>query len=109
MMLFLPAMMHSFSNEYDQFKKDPLVTPSSETNVLLHTCCAPCCGEVIQAMKASGINLTLFFYNPNIHPLKEYEYRKLENIKYAEKNDIAFIDADYDTDNWFDRIKGLEK
>ena len=59
-------------------------------------------------MKASGINLTLFFYNPNIHPLKEYEYRKLENIKYAEKNDIAFIDADYDTDNWFDRIKGLE-
>ncbi|MGC6367436.1 MAG: epoxyqueuosine reductase QueH [Candidatus Marinamargulisbacteria bacterium] len=101
-------MMHSFSNEYDQFKKDPLVTPNSETNVLLHTCCAPCCGEVIQAMKASGINLTLFFYNPNIHPLKEYEYRKLENIKYAEKNDIAFIDADYDTDNWFDRIKGLE-
>lgn len=108
MMPFLPAMMHSFNNEYDQYKKDPLKTPGGEKNVLLHTCCAPCCGEVIQAMKASGLKLTLFFYNPNIHPVKEYEYRKLENIKYAEKNDIDFIDADYDTDNWFSRIKGLE-
>ena len=59
-------------------------------------------------MKASGLELTLFFYNPNIHPIKEYELRKLENIRYAEKNKIAFIDADYDTDNWFSRIKGLE-
>ena len=59
-------------------------------------------------MKASGLELTLFFYNPNIHPIKEYELRKLENIRYAEKNDIKFIDADYDTDNWFSRIKGLE-
>ena len=107
-MLFLQVTMHSFDNEYEQYKKDPLIPANKEKNVLLHTCCAPCCGEVIQAMKASGLELTLFFYNPNIHPIKEYELRKLENIRYAEKNDIKFIDADYDTDNWFSRIKGLE-
>lgn len=107
-MSFLQVTMHSFDNEYEQYKKDPLVPPNNENTVLMHTCCAPCCGEVIQAMKASGLELTLFFYNPNIHPIKEYELRKLENIRYAEKNDIQFIDADYDTDHWFSRIKGLE-
>ncbi len=101
-------MQSPLKSEYHQFSNDPLIPPNNDKNVLLHTCCAPCCGEVIQAMQASGISLTLFFYNPNIHPIKEYEYRKLENIRYAEKNNISFIDADYDVDRWFERIKGLE-
>ena len=59
-------------------------------------------------MLASKLTLTLFFYNPNIHPKKEYELRKKDNIKYAKKYNIPFIDADYDKDNWFKRIKGYE-
>ncbi len=100
--------MQSLDDEYKQFKQNPLTLPNNEKSVLVHTCCAPCCGEVIQSILASNLKLTLFFYNPNIHPIKEYELRKLENIRYAEKNNIPFIDADYDTDNWFERIKGLE-
>lgn len=34
--------------------------------------------------------------------------RKAENVRYAEKMNIPFIDADYDSDNWFERVKGLE-
>ena len=41
--------------------------------------------------------------------MREYEIRKEENIRFAEKHNIEFIDADYDVDNWFDRIKGLEQ
>ena len=48
------------------------------------------------------------FYNPNIHPLQEYELRKEENKRYCQKLGFNFIDADYDKDNWFKRIKGLE-
>lgn len=59
-------------------------------------------------MLASNLTLTLFFYNPNIHPVKEYELRKYENIRYAQDHGVQFIDADYDTDRWFDRVKGLE-
>ncbi len=59
-------------------------------------------------MLASGLELTIFFYNPNIHPRKEYELRKQENIRFAEKMNIPFIDADYDKENWFARAKGLE-
>lgn len=85
-----------------------LAVPKAETRVLLHTCCAPCSGEVMQAMLASGIDLTLYFYNPNIHPREEYEIRKADNIRFAGKMNIPFIDADYDTDNWFARVKGME-
>ncbi len=59
-------------------------------------------------MVTSGINLTIFFYNPNIHPRKEYELRKNENIRFVEKLGIDFIDADYDVQNWFARAKGME-
>ena len=59
-------------------------------------------------MQVSGIELTVFFYNPNIHPRREYEIRKQENIRFAQAMGIPFVDADYDTDNWFKRVKGLE-
>ena len=85
-----------------------LTPPNGERNVLLHSCCAPCSGEVMEAMAASGIRYSIFFYNPNIHPREEYELRKSENIRFAEKLNLPFIDADYDTDNWFQRVKGLE-
>lgn len=85
-----------------------LQLPNKADKLLLHSCCAPCSGEVMEAIHAAGINYSIFFYNPNIHPKREYELRKDENIAFAKKNDIEFIDADYDTDNWFERIKGLE-
>lgn len=62
----------------------------------------------MEVLSASGINFTIFFYNPNIHPRKEYEIRKNENIQFAQKMNVPFVDADYDTSNWFARVKGLE-
>ncbi len=79
-----------------------------DKRVLIHSCCAPCAGDLMERMKKSGIDLTIFFYNPNIHPKKEYEIRKNENKRFAEKLDIPFVDADYDVQNWFARAKGLE-
>ncbi|WP_339042312.1 MULTISPECIES: epoxyqueuosine reductase QueH [unclassified Candidatus Lariskella] len=87
--------------------REKLIPPCSG-KVLLHSCCAPCAGEVMEAMLASEIDFTIFFYNPNIHPLKEYEMRKSENIRYAERFGISFVDADYDVQNWFARAKGME-
>ncbi|SER03777.1 hypothetical protein SAMN05216522_11079 [Rosenbergiella nectarea] len=92
----------------DSLERKPIPLPGGHNKVLLHSCCAPCSGEVMEAMLASGIEYTIFFYNPNIHPLKEYELRKEENIRFAEKFGIPFIDADYDRDNWFERAKGME-
>lgn len=89
-------------------KRENLEVPNNEKKVLLHSCCAPCAGELMEAMLENQIELTIFFYNPNIHPKKEYEIRKAENIRFAEKHNIPFVDADYDVQNWFSRAKGLE-
>lgn len=88
--------------------REKLMPPDSSNKVLLHSCCAPCSGELMEAMVASKIEFSIFFYNPNIHPKKEYEIRKEENIRYAKAMNIPFIDADYDTSNWFARVKGME-
>src|ERR1700733_6532453 len=90
------------------FARIHLPVPNGADKVLLHSCCAPCSGEVIEAMQASGLDLTIYFYNPNIHPRAEYDLRKAENIRFAEKLGIPFIDADYDDDTWFARVKGME-
>ena len=68
--------------------KDLCLPVNGENKVLLHSCCAPCSGELMEKMLQSGIDLTIFFYNPNIHPKKEYEIRKNENIRFAEKMGI---------------------
>ena len=96
---------HLKAANYDRPK---LETPNGESSLLLHSCCAPCAGEIMEAVAASDIDTTVYFYNPNIHPIEEYELRKEENKRYCEALNFKFIDADYDKDNWFDRIKGLE-
>ena len=92
----------------EKYNSPKLETPNGESSLLLHSCCAPCAGEIMEAVAASEIKTTVYFYNPNIHPIQEYELRKEENKRYCQKLGFNFIDADYDKDNWFKRIKGLE-
>lgn len=51
--------------------------------VLLHCCCAPCSLSCIEPLKQEKLELTAFWYNPNIHPFKEYEARRDCLINYA--------------------------
>ena len=85
-----------------------LTLPNNAEKLLLHSCCAPCSGELMERFLESGIHYTIYFYNPNIHPLQEYEIRKQENIRFAEKHHIPFVDGDYDRDEWFLRAKSME-
>ena len=92
----------------DSYHRPMLDAPGKADRLLLHSCCAPCAGEIMLAIQSSGIEQTVFFYNPNIHPVEEYELRKDENKRFCDKLKLPFIDADYDKDNWFERVKGLE-
>ncbi len=91
-----------------EFFRSKLELPGGRRRLLLHSCCAPCSGEVMEALLHSGVQFSVYFYNPNIHPAREYEIRKQENVAFAHKHNISFIDADYDMENWFARVKGLE-
>ena len=87
------------------YNRPKLSTPNGEKKLLMHSCCAPCAGEIMEAMVAAEIDTTIFFYNPNIHPIQEYELRKAENIRFAQKLGMDFVDADYDVDLWFEQTK----
>jgi predicted adenine nucleotide alpha hydrolase (AANH) superfamily ATPase len=89
-------------------ERAPITAPGGAKNLLLHSCCAPCAGDVMNELKRAGIDYTILFYNPNIHPLREYEIRKDENKRYADTLGVPFVDLDYDRDNWFERVKGFE-
>lgn len=53
--------------------------------VLLHCCCAPCSLSCIEPLLNEGAELSLFWYNPNIHPFKEYEARRDCLLGYAQE------------------------
>jgi epoxyqueuosine reductase len=49
-------------------------------NILLHICCAPCAIYPLQELRSSGIQVTGFFFNHNIHPYQEYR-KRLDTVR----------------------------
>lgn len=83
--------------------------PGGEDRVLLHTCCAPCSSAIIETLMQHGVRPTIYYCNPNIYPLEEYNIRKDECSRYARSLGLDIIDADYDHAAWRCGVKGLEK
>lgn len=73
--------------------------------LLLHICCAPCAVYVFEKLKEE-YDVTGFFYNPNIHPKREYEMRVEESNKISEKLGWETIISEYDVKEWFRLVKG---
>lgn len=63
--------------------------------VLMHTCCAPCSVYCIKSLREEGIEPTLYWYNPNIHPYVEYQTRKETLIKYSKMVNVELILDEY--------------
>lgn len=59
--------------------------------ILLHTCCAPCANRPIEVLRQEGMEVTGFWYNPNIHPYTEYQARKATLEAYAKEINMKLI------------------
>jgi len=68
--------------------------------ILVHICCAPDALFVMGLLK-EDYGACGYFYNPNIHPRKEYELRLEETIKVAQTLNFKLIEEDCDDDQWF--------
>jgi len=69
--------------------------------LLLHTCCAPCSIYCIDALKKEGIEPTIYWYNPNIHPYTEYKNRRNTLKEYTDLINIKSIfDEEYGLDEF---------
>lgn len=86
----------------------PLTAPSGVKKILLHVCCAPCSGAIIEELIVSGIEPFLFFCNPNVSPEEEYLKRKNEVTRFAEAKKLQYFDPPYEPSSWNQSIQGLE-
>lgn len=77
--------------------------------LLLHACCAPCSSYTLEYLH-DNFDITLFFYNPNISPKSEFEYREteLERLVYEMGLDIPTIRGEYEPDKFNEIAAGLE-
>ena len=76
--------------------------------LLLHACCAPCSAPILEWLINNNIQPSIFYYNPNIYPQKEYEIRRNEIERYCKKLNINFIEGDYNHEEWLSHVQGLE-
>lgn len=78
-------------------------------SLLLHACCAPCSSYCIDYLNRH-FDITLFFYNPNIHPAEEYTYRASELKRLVREMGLSIpvIEAENDTESFYALAKGKE-
>ena len=81
--------------------------------VLLHSCCGPCSTAVLDRLTGVA-DVTVYYFNPNIHPEAEYRRRELVQKQFIEAynketgHDVHFLAAPYEPETYFEAVKGLE-
>lgn len=125
-------------------KIEQIKQTKQKPSLLLHVCCAPCSSACLEILE-KYFDITLLFYNPNIHPQEEYFKRldelgefiqkknnlakmlnnsektqekpsfdaknqeKTENIDiFAIPKQIKILETNYDPNEFFSAVKGLE-
>lgn len=82
--------------------------PSGSDRVLLHTCCAPCSGAIVEYLVNNGIRPVIYYCNPNIYPVEEYIIRRDECARYAASLGLEMVEDEYCHDEWKQYIRGHE-
>ena len=80
---------------------------SDKKKLLVHTCCAPCLIAPLNKLKEEW-DVTLVWYNPNIHPYTEYLKRRDTLRDFALNENIPVIWQDeYDLDMYLKVTDGI--
>ncbi|WP_428770233.1 epoxyqueuosine reductase QueH [Treponema sp. HNW] len=103
-----------FSLELERIERSPDF-PEQKPRLLLHACCGPCSSAVLERL-TDFFDISIFYYNPNIHPAAEYE-RRLEELGFFlekrygspdKKSRPSLIRADYIPDDFFSAVNTKE-
>lgn len=79
----------------------------TKPTLLLHACCAPCSSYVLEYLR-KYFSITIYYYNPNIHPEAEYA-RRLEELKtflpkFDNDKQTCLYEEKYDTSEFFKAV-----
>lgn len=79
------------------------------TSILLHSCCGPCSTYVVDDLQSQGLDVSLFWYNPNVHPFREHELRREAVLEFSSVRNLPLIVEDsYDMIAYFRSVVGHE-
>lgn len=88
-----------------------LARAGSRPKLVLHSCCAPCSSAVLERLH-EAFELIVFYYNPNISPEAEFRHRAREQARLIEemplRGDVRMVEGEYDPENFYARVRGLE-
>ena len=100
----------NFQRELDRLL-ERLAAEGRVPRLFLHSCCAPCSSYVLEYL-SKYFEITVFYYNPNIYPPKEYDERLAEVRRLVSEMEFAHpvtvVAGVYDPALFFDAVKGLE-
>lgn len=103
--------MQSNANFQIEMEKTIKELGGRRPSLLMHACCAPCSSYVLESI-ASYFDVTMLYYNPNITPESEYK-KRLEELQRLIRDadfasDVKTLECEYDEDEFFEAVKGLE-
>ena len=74
----------------------------------LHICCGVCAAGVVERLTSEGHQVVGLFYNPNIHPIEEYNRRLEVTYEVAKELNFSLEVAPYTPEEWFKETNSLE-
>lgn len=86
---------------------------ATRPKILLHSCCAPCSTYTLEYLTRYA-DVTVYYYNPNIHPRMEYERRKLVQQRFIQDfnaktgQHVQFLGAEYRPSDWLAQTAALK-
>ncbi len=107
------AQKRNFQKEQEQIVSgfDP---NKPKPSLLLHACCGPCSSAVMELL-SRHFSITIYYYNPNIHPQEEY-FRRLNELKKfvgqfppAVETNICIVEEAYNPQEYFDATRTKEE
>ena len=75
--------------------------------IVLHVCCGVCAAGVVERLISEGHQVFGLFYNPNIHPLEEYNRRLEVAYQVAKELNFPLAEIPYTPEEWFKETGSL--
>ena len=79
-------------NNYNQKMFEIIEAFNNKPRLLLHACCAPCSSYVLELLH-EYFDITIYYFNPNMNDLEEYEKRYGEFSKLLKGMNLEFIEV----------------
>lgn len=101
-------MKRNYSKELENIIR---LNSGNKPKLLIHSCCAPCTSYVLEYL-SQHFDFTLLYYNPNISPKSEFEYRVNELKRLVSEmpldKEINIEIPEYNDREFYDEVNGME-